>query len=303
MQSTSSTGLDQLQPDAGSLTCIEGKYCNKPDLLIKPCRCKSQFCRKCSVGLAVYLREKLRPVVEKWDSVLMATLTVDPKAFAGPYEAWRHIGEVRAISRTMQHLRRKKLLRGPEWFSVLEFHKSGWPHFHVLLNATFVEHAVLREGWALGHVSLSRSKGFESRDHAVNYATKYVMKPDYIAPEWVLGMEGRIRRFSTSRGLLGSTQRRYEESGDKREYKRRTIAERREDCGKTLKKFKLNEAGRYEFAGTIFTTIEKFETQQREENEKQAQRDAFTAWKEGRNVEKNKSSRVEPLADRWDERT
>jgi len=269
-----------------SLTCIEGKYCNKsenpPEVVLKPCLCKSHFCGRCSLGVAVELREMLRPVVAEWSSVLMVTLTVDPKPFVGPLEAWRHVGQSRAVSVLMQHLRRKKLLLGREWLSVLEFHKSGWPHWHVLLHARFVPHEEVLKGWGLGHVSLTRTKDFQSTDHAVNYATKYVLKPDVQAPEWVLGHTGRIRKFSTSRGLLPSTQKRYEETEEKREYQRRTIADRMADCETTFNRFKVHADGRFEWAGTV-RPLDEGHNAEIEADE--VQRARFKRWLEGDTLE------------------
>lgn len=311
MEFTSSAGGVQLQPcrlgdENGGfpLTCIEGKYCNKPETVIKPCLCKSQFCRKCSVGLAVELREKLRPVVAKFNACLMITLTADPKKFDGPKAVWEYIGAKRSMSVLMQYLRRQGVLSGPEWFAALEFHKSGYPHYHAVVNAKYIPHKMVLDGWKLGHVSLSRSKGFQSADHAVNYVTKYVMKPDYIAPEWVLGMESRIRRFSTSRGLLGSTQRRYEETDDKRDYKRRTVGERAAECGKTLKKFEVL-GDKWRYLGSInCASVESVTESQSKLADSDALAASFEAWKRGETVEKRPKLPIVPHAGSvdWDER-
>ena len=223
-----------------ALTCIERTYCDKllegkplppgTDLLAISCRCKSQFCQQCSLGRMVAIREKLRPIIQKWQSVQLVTLTVDPKAFKSPLEAWKYVGKKRAISVLMRALRRSGSLCGREWVCALEFHKSGWPHWHVLTHSRFIPHRVILAGWKLGHVSISRSRGFESMDHATHYVTKYVSKFGEV-PAWVLDYRGNLRRFSSSRGLFPFRWDRTEPENQGRGRKRRTARERVQACG------------------------------------------------------------------------
>lgn len=177
-------------------------------------------------------REKLRPVLAKWEDISMITLTVDQSRFPeGPEAAYRYLQKKRAVAELVKKLVRRKLAYSKKWCYVIEFHrKGGWVHYHVLVESGFIPHDTLEKLWGKGFVWITRSRSFESSDHAVNYATKYIAKEGETFPEWVLNFEGNLRRFSTSRGLCGEVQsRRGTGEGKKRETKK--IADRISACG------------------------------------------------------------------------
>lgn len=183
-------------------------------------RCRSQFCRDCALAHCVSWREKLRPAIKHWRSVIMLTLTVDPADFDGPEAAYVHVGKKRSVSKLIQKLHRRGMIRSKEFTCTLEFHKSGWPHWHLLVDSSFVEKHELQKCWGLGHTWFSRHK-FADVGHAVNYATKYIAKTseddenEFWFPEWVLDFKGNMRRFSTSRGLCGGVRSRKKRDDDK----------------------------------------------------------------------------------------
>lgn len=179
-----------------------------------------------------------------WKAVLMITLTVDPKRFASPEDALRHVGEKRKISELIRALVRRKLLRNREFTCTLEFHKKetgGWPHWHLLVESRFIDKHKLQEAWGVGHCWLSKHD-FKSIEHAINYATKYIVKTDeaageaaadeaageaagdeFLFPDWAMDYVGNLRRFSTSRGLTKT--RKYKKrqgTGEKRARKTKT---------------------------------------------------------------------------------
>jgi len=169
-----------------------------------PSRCKSQFCEDCSLAHCVKWREKLKAALHSWNSVIMLTLTLDPKDYSGPEEAYREVGKKRAVAELMKKLHKRGMVDTREFTLTMEFHKSGWPHYHVLVRSTFVEKHELQRLWKRGHCWVSKGD-FESVEHAINYATKYIVKTSeeepFWFPEWVLDFKGNLRRFSTSRGL------------------------------------------------------------------------------------------------------
>jgi hypothetical protein len=179
------------------------------------------------------IRKRLLPVVKQWASVMMLTLTIDPKLFGSPEEAFRYVKEHRCVPRLIRRLASAGFLNSKQFFAVIEWQKNGMPHFHVLVEAEFVPHKELAKAWGrfrpksaskwegtyeedqlkgmapeFGHVRFSRKrshggKQFASPEHAANYATKYLTKhPEEGYPDWVLDFEGQIKRFSTSHGLL-----------------------------------------------------------------------------------------------------
>lgn len=118
----------------------------------------------------------------------------------------------RAIPKLIAALEKRGILKNREYTVTLEFHKSGWPHWHVLVDARFVCKHKLQEQWGLGVCWFSRPSGFESIEHAINYATKYVVKTtdpnddeddreEFLFPGWVMDKKTNLRRFSASRQL------------------------------------------------------------------------------------------------------
>jgi hypothetical protein len=115
----------------------------------------------------------------------------------------------------------------------VEFHKSGWAHFHLLLEAEFIPFVELCRLWGrnrpksapawphsyaeslkgvapeFGTCQISKgdkSRPFADAKHAACYALKYMMKqPEYGYPEWVfdaMNAGSRIRLYESSRKLL-----------------------------------------------------------------------------------------------------
>ena len=176
--------------------------------LIK-CRCRSQFCKDCALAHCVSWREKLRPALKHWKSVIMLTMTIDQSKHDSPWGAMELVGRRRAVSKLVAKLHKAGTIASREFTCTLEFHKKGWPHWHVLVDSKFVCKHLLQKSWGLGHCWVSKHD-FKTVEHAVNYATKYIVKTDeetgngeneFLFPAWCYDYKGNIRRFSTSRGL------------------------------------------------------------------------------------------------------
>lgn len=160
--------------------------------------------------------------MKHWKSVIMLTLTVDPKLFDSPWDALEAVGKKRGISELTKALHRKGQIRSREFTCTLEFHKSGWPHWHVLVDSNFVDKHVMQSIWKRGNTWVSKHD-FATVEHAINYATKYIVKTEedreaFTMPGWVLDYKGNIRRFSTSRGLCPT--RKHKKKKDDGEVKR-----------------------------------------------------------------------------------
>ena len=199
-------------------------------LVAVKCRCKSQFCKDCAMSHCVMWRERLREHLGHWKSCIMFTLSLDrtgnlPKSaiadsilngkalpYCCPESGLEFVQRRRSIPKLIAKLEKSGALKSREYTVTLEFHKSGWPHWHVLVDSKFVCKHELQRAWKLGVCWFSKPKGFESTEHAINYATKYVVKttdPDddddnreeFVFPEWVMDKKTNLRRFSASREL------------------------------------------------------------------------------------------------------
>jgi hypothetical protein len=124
--------------------------------------------------------------------VQMWTLTLDPKRWSSPQEAWEWVGEHRRVGEMMRRL-------GVRYYVVvLEWHRSGWPHWHVLIwepvERMRLEYRAALDAWGLGIVRYScRWRDEHGRwrqqpkpiEWAVRYVTKYLCKAKEDAPAWV----------------------------------------------------------------------------------------------------------------------
>lgn len=194
---------------------------------IRAKRCRSWYCSHCCKGKGLSVRRKLIKALGQFQAVQMWTLTVDPSLFDGdPQAAYEYLSAKRCVAELVRTLRDQGLLLSDRYFYVIEFHKSGFPHIHIIFDAKFIAHRAIQDRWDLfrpswvgpvqgkrpgfGMVRFSqRSDGkrteFESPEHAANYACKYLIKhPEEGYPEWVLNSKRRIVRYRSSRGLFNA---------------------------------------------------------------------------------------------------
>lgn len=207
----------------------------RPELHLRPCNCNSVFCLKaCKMRAYCKWVDKLKPAVAAFQSVMMLTLTIDPKRFDSPLHAWQTVGKRRWIAETVQKLARRRYLFSDRWFYVLEFQKNGWPHWHLAVDSEYIPHNVLQESWGYGFTAFSKSTKPETGDHAVYYLLKYMKKNERQPPEWAMRYEGRMRLIATSRGLV-PTEKRTKSKQSKRKRKSKTIEQRTDGCGQATK--------------------------------------------------------------------
>lgn len=131
---------------------------------------------------------------------LFITLTVNPHYFDDEASAFEHARD--RIRRITDRLRsgikwEGKIFKLNAPYSVkVEFHESGWPHFHiVMLTRKFLPARLLEHIWGYGwtHVARIKQSKFE-------YILKYVSKSQSV-PDWVKSKK-RIKIFQPSKGFL-----------------------------------------------------------------------------------------------------
>lgn len=190
-------------------------------------RCRSWYCPHCCKAKGLFVRKKLVKALGGFQSLQMWTLTVDPSLFGGdPQAAYEYLSAKRCVAELVRTLRDQGLLLSERYFYVIEFHKSGFPHIHIIFDAKFIPHQAIQDRWNLfrpswagpaegkrpgfGMVRFSqridgKRTEFESPEHAANYACKYLIKhPEEGYPEWVLNSKRRIVRYRSSRGLFNA---------------------------------------------------------------------------------------------------
>ena len=208
-------------------------------------------------------RDLIRPAIADFERVLMLTLTVERKE--NPKDAYEKAQKDRAVSELIRALHRNKFLLSKRFFYVIEFHKDGYPHWHVIVESGFIPHSELKKRWARGHVWISagprnKSESFSSPDHAMNYVTKYLTKSEPF-PKWVMEYEGNMRRFSTSRGLIREIKPRKKKSPlsprKKKPRRRRTPSERVASCGSKTNLL-IQHGGFYRFYESIDLRFQEY---------------------------------------------
>lgn len=185
------------------------------------------WCAKgCGMRLGLALRDCLKVELESFESPFMATLTLNQERFTGPEDGLTWVQQQGVISEFVRILRKAGYLLDRRYVCVMEFQDNGWPHWHLIFDATFVPFEVLCEAWAqagwagrhgverwgtrpkfegkgqkppFGAVNF-RLKGRNSLGAVCHYLTKYVTKvPDGGWPLWLEKFQGQLRRWSTSR--------------------------------------------------------------------------------------------------------
>lgn len=227
---------------------------------VAKCNCRCWFCPECCVIEGYKLRGRLIPILETFDGLIMATLTIDPTLFPDPMTAYLYTMDKRCISVTTQDLDRWGHLHTRRYFYVVEWQeKTEQAHFHILYDSSYIPWDSLLASWSkhrpkdagavignrpdFGTVLFSAPK-FADPVHAARYATKYLIKtPEYGFPKWVLdmGKDRRIRRYSTSKGFWGTKSKRQTISISTRKNRKRTYKERISECGDSVNLFQIIE--------------------------------------------------------------
>lgn len=208
-------------------------------------RCNARTCETCGPRLGYVIRQRLLEKHGLFTTPAMLTLTVDRKNFESPSAAHQQINEFGLIRRLM------RFLNIQTWMWILEFQKrsgSGWPHWHILIDLANQPGRQLdlsrawrlwRDKWGVGGLDLRLSRKFEQVAHAINYATKYLMKqPSVGFPLWVLESTKRIRLCGSAqsmgpliarpgvKALAGE-----DEETEREAVKPRPLIERMSECG------------------------------------------------------------------------
>ncbi|MBT7990741.1 MAG: hypothetical protein HN769_12805 [Anaerolineae bacterium] len=228
--------------------------------------CQCGLCPKCGPRIGGEVREVLLGKKGEFRRAALLTLTVDlagtttGKGFESPHAAFKAVNKGQYIATLL------KLMGLPKWVRVVEFQKNGNPHWHVLLDLPFkynIQKARTlawkkwRDDWGIGGVDLGTGKKgrdqFNDPEHAINYITKYLTKPEDELPVWVMEM-GTLRKVQGSKAIgplrrkqSKSRPAKFEEEIEKAdkaaslsvEVKSRTILDRISSCGN---KFHILEA-------------------------------------------------------------
>lgn len=239
------------RPAAGAAAAAGGRrletndYNLKREVQVVTHKCNARTCPHCGRRRGWETRQVLLEKATEglFGEPYLLTLTIDPKRFGSPEEAHDAVTGGGFIPRLL------RLMGIRVWVWVLEFHKSGWPHWHILVDLS--ERGRLtpadmkrmwhlwRDRWGVGGLDLQERKRLGTADHAIMYVTKYLTKPPrHGFPAWFIsGKRRRMVQASRAVGALcfkGGRERQEPEepSEDRPRRESRPLVERMAECEK-----------------------------------------------------------------------
>ena len=154
--------------------------------------CKAWDCSYCGRRKAARVCRRIAAAAKEHGLNRFLTLTLDPKTCTKEEDLVRYI---RQVWRKFRVYLKRQHGKSVEFIAVLEEHKSGIPHMHVLLDR-YILQAWISEAWsALGGgriVFIEKVKNLETIGW---YLGKYLTK------DMLLSHGRGVRRYTTSRGV------------------------------------------------------------------------------------------------------
>ena len=153
--------------------------------------CKSWSCRYCGPRKAARLRNRIAVKAREHGLTRFLTLTLDPKS--APED--RKVRYMWEVWRKFRVSLKRKLGRTVSFISVIELHKSGYPHLHVLVDE-FIAQRWISNAWS--RVGGGRVVYIE-RVKDVGRIGAYLGK--YLTKDMMSGSRRGERRYSCSRNI------------------------------------------------------------------------------------------------------
>jgi len=161
----------------------------------KPNNCNSWDCPECRKKKAYTLRSRIQAGIVRQNWRLL-TLTLDPKVISLP-------DSLTQLSRLWDIFSKAAKRRFPnlQYIKVVEFHKSGYPHLHIILNQ-YIPKALVRHLWSSRGggeiVDIRAIKGKQIANYVSNYLSHKNKKHHEHDHQFY---NNNLRRFSFSRNF------------------------------------------------------------------------------------------------------
>lgn len=214
-----------------SYTCIKPFIKSQSGrVVLHECKCRSPWCPECRWNTLGVYQDRLKAM--DWRKVRQIVLTVDPEKFDSPSDAYEYVTGRKLIPNFLNNLKRTAGVQFKDWICSLEFHKDGFPHWHIMIEvfeagkAGMIGQENIHRYWGLGGIreefvrderhwkkltGYFGSKGYfceGGKDHQLNL------------PEWALDYDKKIRRWNGKHGKnISSKQRKLVVGQKKRDMK------------------------------------------------------------------------------------
>jgi hypothetical protein len=152
--------------------------------------CKTWTCKYCGRKKAKRYKHAIRSVAEELKLQRFLTLTLDPARIKGDSVVY-----LRETFNKLRTYLRRKFDCAPKYLAVLEFHKNGQPHLHVLIDR-FIEQAWLSAAWSAVGGGRMVDIGFVDLHRVSRYLAKY------LTADLFLSAPKGVRRVTCSRGIV-----------------------------------------------------------------------------------------------------
>ncbi len=157
----------------------------KTDVVIS-LRCNQWSCRYCAEAKI----RRLAAMTRDAQPNRLLTLTVDPKLWSSPREAFD--GTRSKIPDFFAILRKK--FGEVEYLRATELTRKGWPHYHFLVRSKYLPHASLKKIWSeLTGATILDVRTVQKSFSAYKYLVKYLAKLHSI--QWTERHVSYSRRF------------------------------------------------------------------------------------------------------------
>lgn len=191
------TSLDSIEINRNTLG--RGKHCGRFTVcgrdettgakVFYRVNCKCWGCKYCGPRKAKRYKRAIREMAERHNLCHFVTLTLDPSKISG--DPVQFLNDAFAKLRTYF---KRRFGRAPEYIRVLEFQKSGNPHFHLIIDR-FVVVEWLKKAWR----AVSGARVVDVRFIDIHRISRYLSK--YLTKELLLSAPLRTRRVTTSRSI------------------------------------------------------------------------------------------------------
>lgn len=160
--------------------------------------CKSWRCPSCGPKKAAKIRKRISEKAQEHGLSRFLTLTLDPATAPKPED----VTYIRDVWRKFRVYLKRKFKRNVSFISVVELHKSGYPHLHVLVDQ-YIPQAWISEAWSsLGGGRIVYIEKVKDLQKIGWYLGKYLTK------EMLLSPDAPRRRYSSSRNVkLGNLEK------------------------------------------------------------------------------------------------
>jgi len=168
------------------------------------CSCGKTWCSQCGLRK---LQKSVYDHVSAWDwrKVRFITLTVDPKFFDSPDQCYDQLQKRKAVSNLIHNLKRTAGKDILDWHWVVEWHRNGFPHWHILIHVSSsgasgqIGQEFLHQYWPYGRIHESYFSTEKKYRDVVGYFGKHGYfekgkKHQIILPSWARDRRSVVRR-------------------------------------------------------------------------------------------------------------